>query len=105
MKVDSKKRTVYFPYDYISESTKEILRQLNPDSPAYANIGKKCCFCRETFKKEDCVFPNKIMDSQTMEYSAHGNCLDYVMKKYPNVPINDLHGKIQRVRVVTNARL
>ena len=78
---------------------KAKLRILNPDSPAYANIGKKCHFCREIFEKKDVVFPNGVMDSTTGEYSAHKACLNYVMEKYPHVNVNELAGKITRMRI------
>lgn len=87
--------------NFLSEENKARMRILNPDSPAYSHIDQKCEFCRNKLTKQDAVFPNKIMEAQNGEIAVHGDCLRYVMKKYPNVPITDLHGKIQRVRVQT----
>lgn len=72
---------------------------IDPDSEAYQCIGKRCVFCREIITKKDVTKPNKVMESKETDKTAHNDCLAYCMKKYPNVSIAALEGKIERHKI------
>lgn len=75
----------------------EKLRKIDPDSAAYALIGRKCVFCRDVITRKDVTRPNECYESQ-LGNPAHKQCLFYCMTKYPTIPLSQLEGKIQRVR-------
>lgn len=68
------------------------------DSMAYQLVGKKCVFCRDTITNKD-VMPPLGCYENTDGDPAHHTCLQYAMKKYPDVPLDHLKGKIQRTLV------
>lgn len=84
-------------YRQLTQIQKDKLSQLNQDSEAYALVGRKCFFCGIALKREDVQPPKQAYESRIGV--AHGDCLKYVMKKYPNRNILDFENKVIRMRV------
>lgn len=81
----------------LPEKLKNKLREIDPNSRAVSLIGEKCFFCKHEITKRDVTPPNQVYDSQ-LGHTCHGKCLDYIIKKYPQVPMNQLEGQIVRVK-------
>ena len=88
-------------YSNLPEKLKQEIRKIDPDSDRYQSIDRPCFFCKHKITKQDAAPPNEVFDSKLdgEEISAHGKCLEYVLQKYPEVPMTELEGKIIRVRV------
>lgn len=84
-------------YRSMTELQKERTRILNQDSDAYQLVGKKCYFCKMKLKRVDVMPPSQAYESKIGV--AHGDCLKYVIAKYPNQHIENFEGKIVRMRV------
>lgn len=84
-------------FSSMTELQKERTRILNQDSEAYQLVGRKCFFCGVKLEKKDVMPPSQSYES-TIGVS-HGDCLKYVMKKYPNQHIEKFENKIIRMRV------
>lgn len=84
-------------YSSLSEHDKQLIRKIHPDSDAYQNLDQKCVFCSSKITKKDMTLPNIVYDSAAG--AAYGDCLQFVLKKYPDIPVNQLEGKIARIRV------
>ena len=65
---------------------------------AYAYVGQKCFFCKDVFTLKDSMTKDKIWFSQ-LDHATHKECIEYIMKKYPKMPMAELEGKIERRRV------
>lgn len=59
-------------------------RQLDPDSDAYAQVGKKCVFCGREIRKVDVCRPYVVYVNSRGDKTAHGQCLDYIRVRYPD---------------------
>ena len=84
-------------YKQLTQMQKERLAKLNQDSEAYALVGRKCFFCGVALEKKDVQPPRQAYESRIGV--AHGDCLKYVMRKYPNRNILDFENKVVRMRV------
>ena len=84
-------------YRQLTQIQKEKATKLHSESQAYQTVGRKCYFCYSKITKKDASPPNQVYTS--VIGVAHGDCLKYVMKKYPNRNILDFEGKIVRMRV------
>lgn len=82
----------------LTEEQKITARKIDPDSAAYALVGKKCFFCGTFITRSDITPPNECFES-SQDHITHGNCLNYVLKKFPDVPMLQLENKIVRMRV------
>ena len=59
---------------------------------------ENCHFCRTKLTKKD--FQNlNVLNATNTEYRAHRDCLEFIMAKYPTVPMHELSGKLNRTRV------
>lgn len=83
----------------LTQVEKDNLRKINTDSSAYHHVDEKCFFCNSKITKNDITPPNQVYDTQNGEIVSHGKCLEYVLKKYPQVPISQLEGQIVRIKV------
>ena len=83
-------------YKNMSQKLKDLEKKLDTDSDAYSHIGKKCVLCREVIVKHDVQSPNFIMQNNNGPEVCHAQCMDYCIKKYPNVSMTELYGKIRR---------
>jgi len=69
-------------------------RVLDPDSDAYAQIGRHCVFCGRVIRKVDVCRPNRVYENDRGDKVAHEVCLNYVRTRYPNVATSELEGKL-----------
>ena len=60
-------------------------------------LDEKCNFCHGIITERERRAGLELKSS--FGHIAHRDCLEYVMHKYPNVPITELEGKINRTRV------
>ena len=84
-------------YAALTQMQKDRLSKLNQDSEAYALVGRKCFFCGIALERKDVQPPKQAYESKLGV--AHGDCLKYVMSKYPNRNVLDFENKIIRMRV------
>ncbi|MDA8040861.1 MAG: hypothetical protein MPJ22_00365 [Pirellulales bacterium] len=82
----------------LTVAQRDAARLVDPDSVAYALIGKKCFFCKTKITKKDVTPPNECAES-SLGHVTHGNCLNYIMAKYHDKRMVDLEGKVVRMRV------
>lgn len=73
--------------------TLEKIRQ-----PIMKYVGEFCHFCTNEITKEDTILPNIVYDS-TQGHIAHGDCLNYCLKKHPDIPLSQLEGSIKKEKV------
>ena len=69
------------------------VRYLDPDSPAYALVGKKCYFCGSKITVEDCMNEHRVLESK-QGHVSHERCYLYVIEKYPTTLVTDLENKV-----------
>lgn len=69
-------------------------RTVDPDSEAYAQIGKRCVFCRGEIRHVDVYRPNCVYTNQKGDKTCHDKCLEYIGSAYPGVPAEHFEGKL-----------
>ena len=84
-------------YRNYTQIQKDKIQKLDKDGNAYQAIDQKCFFCKSVITKKDVLPPNQVYNS--VLGSAHGQCLKYVVAKYPDQNILEFEGKIIRQRV------
>ena len=84
-------------YKNYTQIQKDKATKLSNESQAYQTVGRKCFFCYNKITKKDASPPRQVYTS--VIGVAHGDCLKYVMSKYPNRNILDFEGKVVRMRV------
>lgn len=77
----------------LSQKTKDQIRK-----PIEKFVEERCQFCQEIITKEDTTLPNVIMESKLGSETliSHGDCLEYLMKKYPFKSVNESVGCFNR---------
>ena len=84
-------------YRQMTQLQKDKLQKLDKDGNAYQAIGVKCFFCKDIISKKDVLPPRQVYNS--VLGSAHGDCLKYIVAKYPDHNILEFEGKVIRQRV------
>ena len=84
-------------YRNYTQIQKDKIQKLDKDGNAYQAIDQKCFFCKSVITKKDVLPPNQVYNS--VLGSAHGQCLKYVVAKYPDQNILEFEGKVIRQRV------
>ena len=66
---------------------------IDPDSPAYALMGRRCNFCHAKITPDDCRPDHMVFESQ-LGHAAHQRCLEYVKWKWPKIHMAEAEGKV-----------